>query len=239
MKLPRMTHPMFDVTIPSTKKKTKIRPMVVKEEKILLMAKTSESPYDIYNAIKQVLNNCIVDDAFDVNKLTLFDLEYLFVRLRSISVSNIVKVTYVDVDDSKEYPIAVDLDKIEVKFPEGVSTKIEIGPEEGFQMRWPLADLYATPEFTTAGTTESDLIEALIINSIETYFNGDQVYRLSENTREEVKEFLANLDINTYGKLREFVSNLPTIYHEVKYTNSLGTEKTIKMTTLSDFFTLW
>jgi hypothetical protein len=237
MKLPKITHPMFDVVIPSTKKKTKIRPMLVKEEKILLMAKVSESPYDIYNAIKQVVNNCLVAGDIDVNRLTLFDLD-LFLRIRAVSVSNIVQVTYTDAEDGKEYPFGVDLDKVEVRWPENIDTKIALGPDEGFTMRYPLADIYNTPEFTTPGTPEAELIETLTINCIDSYFQGEHVYKFADNKKEDIKEFIGELDISAYNKIREFVSNLPTIYHEVKYTNSMGKEKVIKMTTLSDFFTL-
>lgn len=237
-KLPCIQHPVFDVVIPSSKKKTKIRPMKVKEEKILLMAKVSENPYDIYNSIRQVINNCLVSGDVDVDKLALFDMEYLFLKIRAISISNIIHVTYTDVDDKKEYPFAVDLDKIEVKFPEDAKMRVEIGPDEGFQMRYPVAELYSSPAFNDPATSDVDLVEELIISCLETYFAGEKVYKMAENKPEEIKEFVENLDIATYNKMREFVSNLPSIYYEIKYKNSLGAEKVIKMTTLSDFFTL-
>ena len=118
MALPKLTHPMFDVVVPSSKKVIKIRPMLVKEEKILLMAKTSDDPSEILSAVKQVVNNCIVDSDIDVEKFPLFDVEYIFIKIRSYSVSNISKVSYRDNEDNKVYDFEVDLEKVNVVFPE-------------------------------------------------------------------------------------------------------------------------
>ena len=76
--LPKIKHPTFEIKIPSTGKKELFRQFLVKEEKVLLMAKASEDPGDVFRAVKQVVNNCAVSDSFDVDKLTMFDLEYLF-----------------------------------------------------------------------------------------------------------------------------------------------------------------
>jgi hypothetical protein len=237
MKLPKIDHPIYDVTIPSTKKKVKIRPMLVKEEKILLMAKEGSNPYEIFQAIKQVVNNCIVTGDFDANKLTLFDLEYMFLRIRSVSIGNIVKVSYRD-EDGKDYPFDIDLEKIEVKFPENHEMLIKTGESSGFQMKYPLASIYATEAFTSGKATEQELVDELIVNSIEDYFDGESTWRLSQQPRNEVREFMDGLDIATYNKIREFVAALPTLYYEVKYTNSNGKEQLIKLTTLTDFFIL-
>jgi T4 bacteriophage base plate protein len=237
MKLPKIDHPTYDVIVPSTKKKVKVRPMLVKEEKILLMAKEGSNPYEIFQAIKQVVNNCIITGDFDSNKLTLFDLEYLFLRIRSVSIGNIVKVSYRD-EDGKDYPFDIDLEKIEVKFPEGIETTIKTGDTSGFKMKYPLATIYSTETFTSGTSSEADLIEELIINSIDDYFEGENVWRLAQQPRAEIKEFLDGLDILTFNKIRDFVANLPSLYYEVKYTNSNGKEQLIKLTTLTDFFML-
>jgi hypothetical protein len=237
-KLPTITHPLFDLTIPSTKKKTKIRPMLVREEKILLMAKESENPYEIFLAIKQVVGNCLAESGTDINHFTIFDLEYAFLQIRAVSINNVVTVVYLDSEDAKEYTFHVDLNKIAVKFPENLDMKIQTGDKSGFVMRYPLADIYNTPVFNRADASESELVEELLISSIESYFDDDKVYKLADNKREDIKEFLNNLDIASYGKIREFVAKLPTLNYEIKYENSLKHERTITLTTLTDFFTL-
>ena len=89
MSLPKIEYPLYQITVPSTKKNLKFRPFLVKEEKLLLMGKESTESSDILMAIKQIVNNCCVDD-MDINKLCIFDLEYIFLKLRSLSVDNIV-----------------------------------------------------------------------------------------------------------------------------------------------------
>ena len=90
--LPKIKHPTFEFVVPSTKKKETFRPFLVREEKILLIAKSSDDKMDVLRALKQVVNNCAISKTFDIDKLALFDLEYLFLKLRAVSVSNIAKV---------------------------------------------------------------------------------------------------------------------------------------------------
>jgi len=238
MKLPHMIHPTSDVTIPSTKAKTKIRPMLVKEEKILLTAKMSDSPADVYGAIKQICQNCMVNADVNIDDLTMFDLDYLFLKIRAISVSDKINLTYVDREDEKEYTFDIDLNKVEVDFPETADNKIEIGPDEGFVLHYPKASFYNSNIFTNREVSDVDVLEELIIASLEMYFQGDQVYKFKDNTRDEIKTFVENLDIKSYEKLVAFVNNAPSLKHMIKYTNSKGSEREIVLSTLNDFFML-
>jgi hypothetical protein len=117
-KLPTIDHPIFSINVPSLKKEYKFRPFLVKEEKILLMAKESKSETDIFVAIKQIVQNCCLDKKLVVDKLSIFDLEYIFLKLRSISIDNIVKITFKDFEDSKIYDFEVDIEEIKVVFSE-------------------------------------------------------------------------------------------------------------------------
>ena len=239
MKLPTIQHPIFELTIPSTKKKIKVRPMLVKEEKILLMAKEGQAFNEIQLAIKQVVNNCILNADFDINGLTLFDIEYMFIRLRAISIDSKAKVAYKDGEDETVYDFEVDLNNIEVKFPEKIDKNIVMGTDSGILMKWPEARLYENEVFLTA-ENEEQIFEELVINCIEKYYEGDKVYPMNdiEGGKPKIKEFVDNLDIATFNKIREFFSNLPSVYHEITYTNSKGNERKIVMNSLSDFFTL-
>ena len=116
MSLPKIEHPIFKIKIPSSKREVRFRPFLVKEEKILLIAKTSEQENDILLAIKQVVNNCALDD-LNIDKLALFDVEYLFLRIRAQSVNNIVSVTYRDNEDPMDYDFDIDLNNVNVVFP--------------------------------------------------------------------------------------------------------------------------
>lgn len=236
MALPKITTPVFDVTIPSSKKKIKVRPMLVKEEKILLIARESGDQGDILNAIKQVVNNCIMDDDFDINKLCIFDLEFLFIRLRAISINNITRVAYKDNEDEKIYQFDINLDEVKVIFPENIDKKIVINDETGVTLKYPDTTLYTDTFFLNKSETE--LFEHLIINCIETVFDGDKVYYARDFSKEELIEFIENLDVNTFNKFREFTSNLPKVEYVIKYKNDFGNERKIVLNALNDFFSL-
>ena len=236
MPLPKINTPMFDFVIPSSKKKIKIRPMLVKEEKLLLMAKESGENGDILNAIKQVVNNCVIDSDIDIDKFPIFDLEYLFIKIRSISVSNITKVSYRDNEDDKIYDFEVDLDKIQIVFPESIEKRIMISDDTGIVLKYPDASLYSDNIFIN--NSETEVFEMMALNCIEKIFSGDEMYSPKDYTKEELMEFLENMDINSFNKFREFTNNLPKMEYVIKYDNALGNERKIVLSSLNDFFTL-
>ena len=137
MPLPKIKHPIYEFKVPSMGTKESFRPFLVKEEKVLLMAKSSEDPSDAMRAVKQIVNNCAISESFDVDKLTIFDLEYLFLQLRAVSVSNIVKVSYRDNEDGKVYDFGIDLKEVDVEFPEGIEKVIRVTDDMGIVMKWP------------------------------------------------------------------------------------------------------
>lgn len=238
MSLPKISHPTFDVIVPSIKRKIKMRMMLVREEKILLMAKQSELPNDIMNAIKQVVNNCIIDtQSVNVDKLTVFDLEYLFIKLRSFSVDNITRVTYRDNEDGESYSFEIDLSKIEVKFPENIENTIKVNDKVYISMRYPDAGIFSDNALFN-DEDEDDLVDKLVARCIEKIFEGENVINVDTIDKKELVEFLEMLPINVYDKIRKFLINVPNVYHEINYKNKLGNERKIIMNSLNDFFTL-
>lgn len=234
MALPKIDKPLFDLKVPSLDTSIKARPFVVKEEKILLTAQQSGTEKDIVLAIKQVLQNCIVDPTFDTDTLTTFDLEYMFLKLRARSVSNIIEVSYRDNDDNKVYEFEIDLDTVEMLQDKPTNNKIMINDEVGIVMKFPsVTVLEGVPEEVSA----TDLVEYLVRSCIDQVFDADEVYLASEQTTEELLEFIDSLDIETFNKIREFFDSLPQLYHKLEYTNSNGDARTIELTTLNDFFT--
>ncbi len=233
--LPKITYPTHEFVVPSTKKKELFRPFLVKEEKLLLMSKTTEDPTEIFRAIKQVINNCSISDSFDIDKLTTFDMEYLFLQLRSVSVNNISKVSYRDNEDGQIYDFEIDLSQIEVKFPEGISDVIKINEEMGIKMKYPMAGIFDDKEFFNAG---DDQYFELILRSIDKIYNGEDVFDASENTNEELEEFMDQLDPKVYEKILNFMNNVPKLNHTISYYNKNGNVRVIELNTLNDFFTL-
>lgn len=234
MALPKIDKPVFDLLVPSMDKNVKCRPFVVKEEKILLIAQQSGQEKDIINAIKQVLNNCIQEPKFDVDKLATFDLEYMFLKLRARSVNNMIEVSYRDVEDDKVYDFKIDLDEVDMLQKNELSNNIKVNDEVGIIMKYPsVTILDSAPD----NVPMAELVEYLVRSCIDQIYDAENVYPISEHTEQEVTEFIDSLDIETFNKIREFFDNLPQMYYKIEYKNSLGNERSIELTTLSDFFT--
>ena len=234
MPLPKIDQPIFDMTIPSTGKKITFRPFLVKEEKILLIAQQSGNDTEIIRAIKQILNNCIQED-LDIDGLAIFDLEYMFLKLRSKSVNNVVKLSYRDNEDDEIYNFELDLDTIELDMPESVNSKIEITKDVGMTMKYPSASI---TDRMKDFENEVDLMTFFIINCIDTIYDEDSVYVADDFNEKEISEFLDGLDVKTFEKIREFFEEIPRLYHKIEYTNSMGSNRSIELTSLKDFF-MW
>jgi hypothetical protein len=210
--LPKTKHPIYELKIPSTQKTESFRPFLVKEEKILLMAKQSDDPTEIFRGMKQIINNCALDKKFDVNKLAIFDLEFLFLRLRAISVNNIAKVSYKDNEDGKIYDFDIDLNTIEVTFPENFSSNIKITDDTGIIMKFPAASLFDDKEYFKSG---DDSLYELILRCIDKVYDAENVYFPSDFSREELDDFLDNIEINVYKNIMQFMENTPKLYHKL------------------------
>jgi len=172
MPLPKIDQPLFDVIVPSSGKKILFRPFLVKEEKILLISQQGGEDTDVIRAIKQILRLCVQDEDFNVDNLTTFDLEYLFLKLRAKSVNNIVKLSYRDNEDDKVYDFELNLDSIEVEMPEGVDSTIKLSDTISMIMKYPSASI---TDKITQFDNEVDLMTFFIINCIDTIMTDEEI----------------------------------------------------------------
>ncbi len=235
--LPKTNHILFSVVVPSNKQTIKMRAMLVKDEKIILVAKASGDENDILAAVKQVVNNCVVvPEKFDIDRLPLYDLEWLFVRLRAMSVSSISKVAYQDKEDEEVYPFEVDLDKVEMKWPEDAPSNMIDMPGGQLEMQHAPAAIWSDKAIMNLEGEE--FFDAIVRHSIVAYHAGDAKTTMASVAKSELDEFIGNLDLKTYNKMREYVDKTPRLYYQLKYKNKLGNERTITLETLNDFFTL-
>ena len=233
--LPKIKHPTFEFVVPSTKKKETFRPFLVKEEKILLLAKSSEDKIDILRALKQVVNNCAISSNFDIDKLAIFDLEYLFLKLRSVSVNNIAKVAYQDNEDQQIYEFDIDLNTIEVKFPEKSEQNIKVTKDIIIKMKYPSVTILDDKGIVEAS---DDSYFDLVLKCIDKIFDGEDVYDVQSSTKEELEEFLDQLSTPAFNKIQNFMNEMPKLYHELEYVNKNGNLRKIELSSLTDFFTL-
>lgn len=235
MALPKINTPTFELVQPSTGEKLMYRPFLVKEEKILLVAKESGEKIDIYNAIKAIVNNCVLKENFDVNDIPIFDMEYIFIKIRAASVGNVVKFQVIDSDDGITYDLQLDLNEVEVEFSEEHTNKVMITDEVGVVLKHP------TPKVAdelSAKTNLAEISEAMLDAAIDQIFDNEDVFSWKQESQKDKKEFLDSLPIDSYNKIQEFFETSPKIEHVVTYTNSNNKEKRVVFRDLDDFFQL-
>lgn len=233
--LPKISTPTFETKLPSTGDKIFYRPFLVKEEKILLLARETGEINEVYNAIKQVINNCVMVDGFDIDTCATFDLEHLFIKIRAVSVGNIVKFKVTDSDDGIEYDLQVDLNEVEIKMPDEVYDKIELSEGVGLSMKYPAPEI---SEKLKDLKSVDDITHAMIKECIVTVWDEDEVHPWNQASEAEKDAFLEMLPVDEYKKMGKFFKNMPKLEHVVEYTNSNGTKKKTVFRSLNDFFTL-
>jgi hypothetical protein len=215
MTLPVINTPTYELEVPSTKEKLVYRPFLVKEEKILLMAMEEEKDTQLNRALKQVVNNCTFEK-IDVAKLPLFDLEYIFLRIRAKSVGEVAKIQVLCEDDGETYvPVEIDLETIEVEFQEDHSNKIELTDDISIVMGYPTFEyLNFKPE-----ETEVNQLFDIIASSIEQVYEGEKVYEKADFSKKDLKVFLESLTTAQFLKVQNFFETMPRLRHKIEVTN--------------------
>jgi len=233
MALPKISAPLFDAVVPSTKQTIRLRPFLVKEEKILLLAAEADTEREGLLAIKQVVNNCIMEEGFDIDQLTLFDLEYLFIVLRARSVNNIVEMKVTDEEDGQEHKVMIDLDAVQIDVPKETTYDVQLADDVILRIKYPTLKTFETfPDNATA----EQILESVVYGILDCIFVGDEMTSFEGQPEEEIREFLDHLPMKANQDITKFTDNFPTVYYDAKYKNSLGNEKVISLRGLQDFF---
>ena len=232
MPLPKIQHALTEIVQESTKKKVKFRPYLVKEEKILMAAKQSGNLDEIFLSMQQILTNCCTDPTIDMDKIPIFDFEMFFLKLRSISVNNKENITITDKNDKKDIHVQIDFDKIKVKWPEEPADKIiKLPGGIVVSLKYPSAKIYQNKDLLTK-ILQNDIFD-FVVDCVDTIYQGETLIPFE---REELVEFLGDMDHKTFLKLREWISKIPHVDYSIKYKNSLGEDREEKFTKLMDFF---
>ena len=229
MALPSLVTPEHEIEVPSTKQKVKIRPFLVKEEKILLTAQESDDNNDQIVAVKQILKNCILDE-IDVENLSYFDFEFLYLNIRARSISNILEFTLThDCDTSQE--ITIDLDTLKVKEFDNHEVNIMINDDVGIKMKYPtISNLNLFEQINESSTYD------ILQQSIEYVYDAENIY--DEFTEDEMKTFIESMDKTQIEKLSTFFETMPRLENKIEY-KCKGCKKRVEYTLrgLNDFFT--
>jgi hypothetical protein len=234
MALPILESPKYIIEIPSNKKAVEYRPFLVKEEKILLMAQESQDSREMLNAMKDIIRACTFEKV-DVDALTSFDLEYIFLKLRGKSIGEISNVNIKCSSCEAQNAIAINLDEIEVKFDDSVSNIIMITDVVGVNMRHiRVKDMGALTDDTK---TQSDLINEVVIASIESIFDADKVYPSENSTKAELITFINSLNRVQMQKIEAFIAAVPALKEDVKFKcKGCGHENEFELSGTQAFF---
>ena len=234
MALPTMDLPTYDLVIPSNKKKIKFRPFLVKEEKILLMALETDNEKNIKDAVFELLKACITT-RIKLENLASFDLEYIFLNIRAVSVGEIIQMNITCQDDEKtQVKYNLNITEAEVIFPEGHTNKIMLTDKLGVIMKYPSFDGFVQGQFTN--NTEFDVIK-VIAESIDQIFEGEDVYDESTTSKKEFIQFVESLTNSQLEKIQEFFETAPRLEHSFKVTNpNTGVESDYTLRGLQSFF---
>ena len=236
MALPTMDLPTYELEVPSTKKKIKFRPFLVKEEKVLLMALESENDVNIRNAVQQLLKSCITS-RIKIENLANFDLEYIFLNIRAVSVGEIVEINVTCQDDEKtQVKYNLNLTDVDVTFPEGHSNKIMLTDTTGVIMKYPSFNRFVDSQFAMKEVTEETVLD-IIAESIDQIFQGEEVYDESTTSKKEFKEFVESLTNQQLEKVQDFFETSPRLEHKFKVTNpNTGKDSDYTLSGLASFF---
>ena len=240
MPLPKIATPTYELTLPSTGKKIKYRPFLVKEEKILVLALESENIKQITNAVKAILKDCI-STRIKVDTLPTFDIEYLFLNIRAKSVGEALDLVVTCPDDNETtVPVKVYIDEVEVLQDEDHTTDINLDGNLTLRMKYPSLEQFIENNFEFGEKNDSSIIEKsfdLIESCIDMVFDKEDSWAAADCTHKELVEWLDTLNSSQFKEVEKFFETMPKLTHTFKVTNpNTKVESEVTLEGLSSFF---
>ena len=236
MALPKLTTPTYELEIPSTDEKIKYRPFLVKEEKILMMAMESKASADITQAVKDIVSECTFNKV-KIDDMPMFDVEYIFLQIRSKSVGEVSKLKLLCPDDGKTYAdVELDLNEVKVQVGEEHTNKIELTEDMGLIMKYPTIDSFSETGIRDINPSNMlDVISTCILQIYEK--KGEKTYDPKDQTKKELTEFIEQLNTKQFKDVQKFFETMPKLKHEITVNNpKTKKENKVTLTGLNDFF---
>ena len=238
MPLPTIVTPTYELELPSTGKKVKYRPFLVKEEKLLVLALESEDTKQITTGIRTVLKNCIQTRGVKVESLPTFDIEYLFLNIRGKSVGEDIEVNLIAPDDGEtQVPVTINIDDIKIQKDESHTNKVKLDAQLVMEMKYPSLDEFIKNNFDFNDTVGMDQSFELIASCIDKIYNEEEVWSAADCTKKEMKDFLEQMNSLQFKEIETFFNTMPKLSHNVTFTNpKTKVENTVVLEGLSSFF---
>ena len=241
MALPKLNTPTYELEIPSSDEKISFRPFLVKEEKILLLAMESGKQEDIIRAVKDIVNECTFNK-IDISTLPMFDVEYIFLNIRSKSVGEVSKLKILCPDSGPEdkdkvyAEVEVNLEDVKVQVEDDHTNKIDLGNDMGMIMRYPTIESFKDTGITNINASNMlEVIGTCILQIFEK--KGEKVYETADQTKKELNDFIESMNTKQFQDVQKFFDTMPKLKHTIKVKNP-KTKKTseVTLTGLNDFF---
>lgn len=230
MALPKLDTPTFELTLPSNNKKIKFRPFLVKEHKILLTMSEAENE-EVSRIIRELVDVCTFNK-LKVDDLPHFDIEYIFMNLRAKSIGEMVDVN-INCECGNKIETQFNIEEVKVEKPKEHSNKIMLTDSVGVEMRYPTID----EVIDVFATNDNKKVVDLIIKSINTIFDTEQVWSAKEQTKEELEEFIFSLTKNQFEQLEEFFVTAPKVVQVIEADcNKCGKHNSVRLEGLQNFF---
>lgn len=236
MALPKLNnYPKFNTVIPSTQKSVHFRPYNVGEEKILLLAFESGDSKMAAKAIADIVQQCI-DEDIGINHLATFDIEYLFLQIRSKSVGE-TSTILLRCDCEHANSIDINVSDININTKEFPDPKIKLNDDMELEMGFPKYFEVIEKEDILSGESYTDILYHLSLMCLKTLYTENDTYLFKDEPEEEVKEFMNSLSTEHYQKILEYVNQLPSLKYDAEF-KCESCEKDNKYTLqgLQDFF---
>ena len=238
MPLPTISTPTYELIIPSSNRKIKYRPFLVKEEKILILAMESQDTKQIARSVKDVLTKCILSKGIKVEKLSTFDIEYLFLNIRGKSVGEHIEVMVTCPDDEKtQVPMSINIDDIKIQTEDSHTTDIKLDDTYTLKMKYPSLTEFIKNNFDNMSDLNVDDTFDLIASCIDQVYTEEESWSNQECTKKELSDFVESLNSNQFKMIENFFTTMPKLSHTVKVLNpNTKVESEIKIEGLQSFF---
>ena len=238
MPLPTISTPTYELTQPSSNRKIKYRPFLVKEEKVLIIAMESQDTKQIARAVKDVLTKCILTKGIKVEKLATFDIEYLFLNVRGKSVGEHIEVMVTCPDDEKtQVPMSINIDDIKVQKDDDHSPDIKLDDTYTLKMKYPSLTEFIKNNFDNLEKLGVNDTFDLIASCIDQVYTEEESWSHQECTKKELSDFVESLNSNQFKMVENFFTSMPKLTHTVKVINpNTKVESEIKIEGLQSFF---
>ena len=241
MPLPQIATPTYELVLPSTGKKIKYRPFLVKEEKILILALESEDQKQITDAVKSTLKSCISTRGIKIDELPTFDIEYIFLNIRGKSVGESVDLIVTCPDDgTTTVPVKIYIDEIKVEQSENHTRDINLDGVYTLRMKYPSLNQFIETNFVIAQENEKVTVEdsfKMIASCIDVVFSAEESWSASDSTTKELNDWLGTLDSRQFKQIEDFFETMPKLSHTIKVTNpNTKVESDVKLEGITSFF---